>query len=129
MNNVKYLWFDIKILIKHIINFIQVKLTKISYIGTLYKVLFNYSGLFGEFHKKKMHQNFSYSTKKSEIGSKCAESLNGVMVHTSDWLWLQQAAIQEKNMFKNTWKLLDKGALLMGQGIVRLYYRKSDLDP
>ena len=33
-----------------------------------------------------MHQNFSYSTKKSEIGSKCAESLNGVMVHTSDWL-------------------------------------------
>jgi len=54
-----------------------------------------------------MHQNFSYSTKKSEIGSKCADSLNGVMVHTSDWLWLnvQQAAIQEKNMFNNTWKL------------------------
>jgi hypothetical protein len=25
--------------------------------------------------------------------------------------------------------VVDKGALLMGQGIVRLYYRKSDLDP
>lgn len=37
-----------------------------------------------QFPKKKMHQNFGYSSKKSEIGSKCAESLNGVMVHTSD---------------------------------------------